>query len=129
MVVTNGTNLKPPDNSGRGAVVVLVGAGVTVVHIIALQSPREPLEVKPVIDAAPDIDRDWVIDETVRIDVADASHGVDEGTPFSIIKGNARTAEEDILRNWSRATPIVTAAIEHDPKARKTGERQVDRKS
>src|ERR1700722_553856 len=94
-------------------------------YIVALHSPGESFEVKSVIHAAPHIDRDWVIDEAVGIDVPDARHGVDEGAPFSIVEGNARAAEEHILSNRSRATPIVTAAIDHDSELRKAGEGQV----
>ena len=78
--------------------------------------------MKFVVGAAAHVDRDGIVDEAVGVDVADASHGVHEGTPFSVAEGKARAAEEEVLRNWRSAASIVTAAIEHQSEARKAGE-------
>src|ERR1035438_1200535 len=108
-----------PDNSGGGAVVVLVGAGIVTVHVIALQPPGKILEGKFIVGAAADVDRERVIDEAVGVYVADASHGMHEGAPFSVGDRKARTADDVILLDPGA---IKAAAIGDQAEAGETGE-------
>src|ERR1035437_4447271 len=113
-----------PDKSSGSPVVVLIGAAVMAIQIVALQSPGEVLETKSVVRAAAYVDRHWVVDEAIRVYVPDAGHGVHEGAPFSVAEGYTWATEKDVLCNWRSAISIVTAAIEHYPEVRKTGERE-----
>jgi len=112
---------KAPDNTSGCAVVVLIGAGVVAVHVIALQPPREILEAKLVVGAAADVDSHGVIDEAVGVHVSNASHGVHERAPFSIADGESRAGEEVILRH---SAAVEAAAIEHQSDAREAGKRE-----
>ena len=112
---------KAPDNSSGRAVIVLIGAGVVAVHVIALHPPGKILEAKLVVGATANVDRDGVIDEAVGVHVTNATHGVHEGAPFSIAEGKAWAGHEVILRDSSA---VETAAIEHQSDARKAGKRE-----
>lgn len=73
------------------------------VHVIALKAPGKILEEEFVVDAAADINFQRVVDEASGIQVANAGHGVDEGTPLSEIGGDAGAAH-DVVLNESAAT-------------------------
>jgi hypothetical protein len=107
-----------PDNSSGSPVIVLVGAVIVTVHVIALQPPGEVLEGKLIVRAAANVDRDRVVDEAVGVHVPNASHGVHEGAPFSKADGKAWAGEEVVLLN---AAAIEAAAIDHQSEARKAG--------
>src|SRR5437764_11437855 len=57
--------LESPDNSGGGAVIVLVVAGVMGVHVVALHAPGKILEEKFVIETAASIDNQRVINKRI----------------------------------------------------------------
>src|SRR5579859_681624 len=91
-------------------------------HVIALTAPGKILEEEFVVDAATDINFQRVVDEALGIQVADAGHGVDEGTPFSEIGGDTWAAE-DVVLNESAAA-VEAADIGNKPDAGKAAEGQ-----
>src|SRR5260370_9916658 len=81
--------LEAPDNSSGGPVIVLIGAVIVTVHVIALQSPGEVLEGEFVIGAAADVDDEGIVDEAERVHVPNAGHAVHERAPLSNAGGKA----------------------------------------
>src|SRR5437899_10762144 len=110
-----------PYNSSGCAVVVLVGAGVATMHVVALQPPRKILEEEFVVHAATYVQRGWAIDEVVGIDVANAAHGMHERSPFSETCGHPQAAENIVLGN---ATAVEATAVSDQPDVRKARKRQ-----
>jgi len=84
------------------------------VHVIALKAPGKILEEKFVVDAAADINFQRVVDEASGIQVANAGHGVDEGTPLSEIGGDAGAAEDVVLNESAAAIEAADIGDESD---------------
>src|SRR5712692_2242471 len=110
-----------PDNSSRGSVIVLIGAVIVTVHVIALQPPGKVLEGKLVIGTAANVDDGGVVDEGIRVHMPNAAHGVHKGAPLSNAGGNAWAGDDVVLLN---PAAIVTTAIDSQPDARKAGKGQ-----
>src|SRR5579864_2965674 len=110
---------KAPHEPSGGAVIVLVGAGVVAVEVIALEAPGEILEAEFVVCAAAYVDDVRVIDEAHRIYVTDAAHTLHEGSPLSKVKREPRAGNADVLRYRIVAASIITTAIDHQSEARK----------
>lgn len=91
--------LEAPDDSGGSTVIVLCGAAVVTAEVVALDSPGEIFEAKFVVGTAAYVPGEWIVDETVGVDVANSGHAVNKGTPLSVTKREARAAEEHVLRN------------------------------
>src|SRR5580704_15315452 len=98
-------NSEAPYQAGGCAVVALIGAEVVAAHVIALQAPGKILEHEFVVGAAADVDDDWIVNVAERLEMLNASHGVDKGTPFSEVGGKARAEDGVILPD---AGAIVT---------------------
>ena len=92
-----GADSESPHNSGRRAVIVLSGAGVTGVHVVTLESPGKVLKSQLVVDTAAYVDEDRIVDEAAGVQVADAGHGIDKGAPSSDIAGEPRTRHGVVL--------------------------------
>src|SRR5271166_7106294 len=118
---SGGPASEAPDNSGRGVVVVLVGAGVVTVQVIGLQPPGKMLEGKLVVGAAAEVKGERVVNEVIGVGVPDSAHGVDEGAPFSEGHGQARAADKIVLRHLVGAAAVVTAGVGHQTEVRKAG--------
>src|SRR5260370_27083271 len=85
--------LEAPDNSRGCPVIVLVGARIMTVHVVALQAPGKVLEGKFVVCSTADVDGRGVVDEAVGVHVPNAAHAVYEGPPFSDRDGEPRASE------------------------------------
>jgi hypothetical protein len=111
-----GAGSKTPDNSGGGAIVVLVCAQIAAVHVVSLQAPRETVERQLIVGAAAKIDSQRIIDVAAGIDVLDSGHGVGERPPLSVIGVEAGTDKSVVLRDAesSDAFAIKAAAVEHE---------------
>src|ERR1051326_3356026 len=103
-----------PDDAGGGAIVVLGGAQIMGMHVIALKAPGEILEEEFVVDAAADINFQRIVNKASGIQVAHARHGVDEGTPLSKIGGDAGTAQEVVLNKSAAAVKAADIGDESD---------------
>src|SRR5207248_1839849 len=114
---------EPPDDSGRGAVIILIGAGVMGVHVIALHTPGKILKKQFVIKTATHIDFERIVNESIgRAHMPDTSHRVDEGAQFPHIYRKTRAAEYVVLPN---PAAVETAAIDDKSKMRKAGEGEI----
>src|SRR5579862_458222 len=111
-----------PDDSGGGSVIVLIGAGVMTMHVVALQPPGKTLQAKLVVDASAHVNEKRIVDKSAGVQMADPGHGMDEGTPSSDIRRDANTAYTVVLFH---APPGECAGIEHKPQSGKARKRQV----
>src|SRR5580765_8897483 len=105
---------EPPDDSGGCSVVILHGAGVLGVHVIALQSPGEILEPQLVVHTASGVYDQWLIDGSAGVQVANAGHGMNKWSPFADIGGETRTAHGVVL---GFAAAVEAAAVDYQPEA------------
>ena len=115
-------NSEAPNDSGRGAVVILIGAGVVTVHVVTLETPGKILEAKFVVDASTNVDKQRVVNEAAGIQVADTGHAVDEWAPASEIRGEANATQRVVLGDTSS---VEAAPIDNQTDARKAGEGEV----
>jgi len=84
------------------------------VHVIALKAPGKILEEEFVVDAAAHINFQRVVDEASGIQVANAGHGVDEGTPLSKVSGDAGAAHDVVLNESAAAVEAAGIGDESD---------------
>src|SRR5579859_1064055 len=111
-----------PDNTGRRAVVILRGAQIMRVHIVALQAPGEILKEELIVGAAANVDLQRVVNEAAGVQMTNAGHGVDERPPLSETGREAWAAQRVVLHQAFAA--IKPADIRHQSDAWIAAERE-----